>query len=244
MKFTNRELNVMIDDLTAEIREEKVDAATVAGAAERVWTRLAGGEAAAEIGATPVEHIRGCADFQALIPPYLHGVLSSARTMLLEDHVRDCVPCRKALKEARSGNQNALRLEAQKARVAADKRLTPALRWAAAAVLVAGLGILAWPWAQRLFNFAGTLQAVVEASSGNVYRVTDEETRTVKVGEKLQRGERIRTARGATALVRLSDGSSIEMRERTELSINDKAAQETINLERGNIIVDKAKRPE
>jgi FecR-like protein/putative zinc finger protein len=241
MKKTNRELNSLIDDVAADIRAEKLDVATVAGAEQRVWTRLSGGEAVAEIGAAPVEHLRGCPDFEALIPGYLHGILSSARTMLLEDHVRDCVPCRKALKEARSGNQTARRLELQKARAATAPRRMPILRWGVAAVLVISLGLIAWPWARRFMNSIGTLHAIVEASNGDVYRITDDKTEAIKAGEKLQRGERIRTAKGAAAVVKLADGSSIEMRERTELSITDKAEQATINLERGNIIVDKAK---
>jgi FecR protein/Putative zinc-finger len=231
----------MIDDVTADIREEKLDAATVDGAAERVWTRISGEHAAAEIGVAPVEHIRGCTDFQALIPAYQQGILSSARTMLLEDHVRECVPCRKALKEARGGNQAALRLERQKARVVMGSRRMAVLRWGIAAVLVIGLGMIAWPWARRFINSVGSLQAIVEASNGGVYKVADNRTEAVKAGEKIKRGERIRTAKDAVAVVKLSDGSSVEMRERTELSINDNEAQATINLERGNIIVEAAK---
>ncbi|MEO6726891.1 MAG: zf-HC2 domain-containing protein, partial [Blastocatellia bacterium] len=122
MKYTDRELNTILDDETAEMSGDKLDAAVVAGAAQRVWTRMSGEHAAIEAGATPVDHIRNCQDFQSLIPAYLQGQLSSARTMLLEDHTRECVPCRKALKEARSGfraaGQSARQLETQKAKVA------------------------------------------------------------------------------------------------------------------------------
>ena len=124
MKMTDRELNNIVDDVTAEIRSEKLDSATVEGAARRVWTRMTGEEAAAAAGVRPVEQIRNCDDFQALIPAYLQGYLSSARTTLLEDHTRECVPCRKALKEARHGNQAARRLEEQKAKAATAHRNT------------------------------------------------------------------------------------------------------------------------
>src|SRR5215475_2330769 len=148
MKMTDRELNNIIDDLTDEIRSEKLDSAVVEGAARRVWTRMTGEEAAIAAGVRPVEQIRNCDDFQALIPAYLQGYLSSARTSLLEDHTRECVPCRKALKEARHGNQAASRLQEQKAKAAAVSYRANALRWAIAAVLVAGLGLFAWPWIQ------------------------------------------------------------------------------------------------
>lgn len=241
MKKTDRELNTILDDVTAEIRSEKLDAAVVAGAAQRVWTRMAGEQAAVEAGVTPVEHIRNCGDFQSLIPAYLQGRLSSARTMLLEDHTRECVPCRKALKEARHGNQSVGQLAAQKAKVAVSNRRMTTLRWAMAAVLVAGLGLFAWPYAQRFLNSVGTLNAVVEASNGNVYRVTEKSTQALKPGEQIQKGERIRTAKNAAAVVKLADGTRIEMRERSEFSVADATAGRTINLERGQIIVEAAK---
>jgi ferric-dicitrate binding protein FerR (iron transport regulator) len=239
--MTDRELNNIVDDVTAEICSEKLDSAVVVGAARRVWTRMTGEEAAIAAGVRPVEQIRNCDDFQALIPAYLQGFLSSARTTLLEDHTRECVPCRKALKQARHGNQEAIRLQEQRAKAAVTNRRASVLRWAVAAVLVAGLGLFAWPWIYRSLNSLSTLSAVVEAAQGGVYKVTGDKTQTVKTGEKLLRGERIRTAKSSSAVVKLSDGTLVEMRERSEFSVNDTAAGATINLERGQVIVQAAK---
>ncbi|HEY8461498.1 MAG TPA: FecR domain-containing protein, partial [Blastocatellia bacterium] len=241
MKMTDRELNNVIDDLTDEIRGEKLDSAVVESAAQRVWARLAGEEAAAAAGVRPVEQIRNCDDFQALIPAYLQGYLSSARTTLLEDHTRECVPCRKALKLARHGNQEAIRLREQKAKAAATGRRANVLRWSAAAALVAGLSLFAWPWIQRSFNSLQTLSAVVEAAQGGVYKVTGDRTQAVKIGEMLAPGERIRTAKSSGAVVKLGDGTLIEMRERSEFSVKNATAGATINLERGQVIVDAKK---
>ncbi|MBO0725911.1 MAG: FecR domain-containing protein [Blastocatellia bacterium] len=241
MKMTDSELNNIVDDVTAEIRGEKLDSAVVEGVSHRVWKRLAGEEAAVAAGWRPVEQIRNCDDFQALIPAYLQGYLSSARTTLLEDHTRECVPCRKAMKQARHGNQEAIRLREQMARAAATNRRASVLRWAVAAVLVAGLGLFAWPWIQRSLNSLQTLSAVVEAAQGGVYKVTGDKTQAVRIGEKLLRGERIRTAKSSSAVMKLSDGTLVEMRERSEFSVNDATAGATINLERGQVIVQAAK---
>jgi hypothetical protein len=241
MKPNDRELNNIVDDIAAEIRDERLDSSVVAGAAQRVWTRIAGEQVSAQAGITLPEQIRSCEDFQALIPAYLHGVLSSARTMLLEDHTRECVPCRKALKEARHGANGARQLDAQKAKAAAASSRMTTMRWAIAAVLIVGLGVFAWPWAQRFVNSFYTLQAVVEAAQGSVYKVTDNKTQAVRAGEKLMRGERIRTAKNANAIVKLGDGTLVEMRERAEFSISDSTASTTINLERGQVIVQAAK---
>jgi hypothetical protein len=87
----------------------------------------------------------------------------------------------------------------------------------------------------------GTLTAIVEAASGNVYRVAENKTQALKPGEQLTKGERLRTAKDAGAVVKLSDGSIIETRERSEFSVNQTGDGITINLERGNIIVQAAK---
>ncbi|MFN0109281.1 MAG: FecR domain-containing protein [Blastocatellia bacterium] len=241
MKHTDRELNTILDDTTAEIRSEKLDAAVVAGAAQRVQTRLAGEQAAAEAGVAPVEHIRNCDDFRSLIPVYLQGQLSSARTMLLEDHTRECLPCRKALKEARHGRQSSWQIDSQKAKVTASNRRMATVRWAVAAAVVVMVGMFAWPSAQRFVNSFRTLNAIVEAANGNVYRVTETTTQALKPGEQIKRGERIRTAKNSAAIVKLADGSLIEMRERSEFSVTNGSGGTTINLDRGQVIVEAAK---
>ncbi len=241
MKHTDRELNNILDDTAAEIRNEKLDSAVVAGAAQRVWTRMAGEQAAIQAGVAPVEHIRSCDDFRSLIPTYLQGQLSSARTMLLEDHTRECLPCRKALKEARHGRQSSWQLDSQKAKVTISNRRMATARWAIAAVVVVGLGLFAWPSAQRFVNSFRTLNAIVEAANGSVYRVTETSTQALKPGEQVKRGERIRTAKNSAAIVKLADGSRIEMRERSEFSVTNGSGGTTINLDRGQVIVEAAK---
>ena len=69
----------MLEQAVAEIRNDAVDPAVVEAAAARVWAHLAG-QASTPAGAT--EHIRGCADFQALIPEYRAGKLAPARELL------------------------------------------------------------------------------------------------------------------------------------------------------------------
>ena len=94
---SNNDFDAILDNATAEIRSETVDSAVVDKAAERVWARLAAepGQFTNVMPAT--ERIGSCADFQSLIPAYLTGSLSEARSMLLVDHTHECIPCRKAL---------------------------------------------------------------------------------------------------------------------------------------------------
>src|SRR5437762_13873325 len=102
---SNKELDSILDQVAAEIRDEAIEPAVTDQAARRVWARLAAESPAMLQTATPATHIEGCKDFQSLIPAYLSGSLSEARSLLLVDHTHECVPCRRAMKEARQKNQ-------------------------------------------------------------------------------------------------------------------------------------------
>ena len=143
---SNRE-DKILDQITADIRNEKVDEATMSKAADRVWARVAAAAGESEFQLPTVNHIEGCADFQSLIPAYLAGKLSEARSLLLVDHTHECIPCRKAMNEAR---RPAIRTATAKPSRFA---MQPMMRWAIAAALVIGIGLLAIPFAQRFWPF-------------------------------------------------------------------------------------------
>ena len=239
----NKELNNILDQVTAGIRAEQVDDATVSDATERVWAQLSKEVAtSAKMEAAPADRIEGCADFQTLIPAYLGGKLSEARSLLLVDHTHECIPCRKALKLARESRVGAVAPAVRRqSRKAATYSLRPVvLRWGIAAALVIGLGLIALPLIQRYVPF-GSFDVTVQAADGAVYAVTDAQTRSLTAGEKIKRGDTIRTAKDAHAVVRLGDGSLIEMKDRSEFSINQTLRGTTLHLDRGSVIVEAAK---
>lgn len=232
MKPTNREIDETIDRAAKEIRETEVDPAAIASAASRVRARLAS-ETATPAPPSEIDHIHGCDDFQSLVPAYLGGTLSDARRLLLEDHTRECVPCRRALKVARTGEPAATPIPAR--RSAARPRNVKAARWAIAAGLVAALGVLTI--APQWLPGGASLEAVVEAAEGPIYQVGDLNTLAIGLGDRVDAGERIRTSREAGAVLRLADGSRVELRERSELELSGNAEAPSIRLARGNIIV-------
>lgn len=243
MKRNQQDLNAILDRVTEDIRDEQVDSQVVDSAAKRVWEQLSAAGANAQpiastVVGTAVEHIHGCPDFQSLMPAYLRGELSEARSLLLKDHTHECIPCRKALKLAREGKVAAVAVQPQKAR--GIPTIQPVWRWAIAATLVVGVTLLAWPFLQRMIP-GGPVHAVVQESNGTVYRVSDSNLSEIKPGEAIQRGEKIRTGKDATAVVKLEDGSLIEMKDRSEFSIDRNLNGTTINLDRGNVIVQAAK---
>ena len=239
---SNKELDNILDKATSAIREEKIEPALVTAAAERVWARLAAETQsttpALNAQAPASERIESCRDFQSLIPDYLKGNLSEARSLLLVDHTHECIPCRKAMKDARTSTA------APKKAGISPKRYSiqpVVLRWGVAAAVIIGFGLLALPVLQRYLPFGGEFEATVQAAEGQVFQIKETESNPITTGGQLGRGEVIRTAKDAHALVRLGDGSTIEMKDRSELSITNGARGTTIHLNRGSIVVEGAK---
>src|SRR5918993_693348 len=165
MKSTKEEQ--LLDKVTAEIRNEKVDPAAVSAAAERVWARVSAAAGETEFQLPAIEVIEGCKDFQSLIPAYLAGKLSEARALLVADHTHECIPCRKAMNEARTRRSVIIKPAARKPRFTLQPVV---LRWGIAAALVLGLGLLAIPFMQRFWP-TGNFEATVQAAEGQVFQI-------------------------------------------------------------------------
>lgn len=231
----------LLDEAVHQVADEPVDPRQVEEAAARVWARLSQEGAASSPApvvaeaTAPAGSLHGCDDFRSLIPAYLRGELSPARALLVEDHTRSCVPCRRALREAREGKA----APSHTPRKAANSNLRPV--WMSlAAVLAIALGFgLVTLIQDRMAG--GTRMARIESVEGTLYRVAGDSSRMIRPGETIDEGEEVRTAKGSTALVRMQDGSLIEMSERAGFSLDASRKGNTIQLERGRIIVRAAK---
>jgi hypothetical protein len=238
---SNNDFDSILDNATAEIRSETVESAVVDKAAERVWARLSAETSELKTERAAADRIGNCDDFQSLIPAYLTGSLSEARSLLLVDHTHECIPCRKAMKDARSRYENRM-APARKAAASRRYSIQPVvLRWGIAAALVIGVGLVALPFIQRWSPLGGSLEATVQAAEGQVFQIADTRSAPVTAGVKLEKGDRIRTAKDARAFVRLGDGSVIEMKDRSEFFLTNNSLGTTIHLNRGAIVVEAAK---
>ena len=211
-----------LDQAISAIRNEAIDAGTVRQAADRVWARLAA-EAPAQAG--EVEAIHGCAEFETLIPAWREGRLEPARALLVEDHVHACPRCRKAFTGAKPPI------------VMQPRRTAPvAWKWAAAAAVIVASGLSVWMLADKLGVPSGP-RATVATLDGTLYH----DTAALPVGAPIAEQESVRTARGSGAVIRLRDGSLVEMRERTQLALSERRDGLTIRLASGSVIVQAAK---
>lgn len=221
--------NDNLERIIDSVRNEPLDETTMAEATARVRDRVFA--AAADPAATT---LRTCTDFQELLRGYLTKSLPESRVMLLEDHVHSCVECRRALTAARTGKVRTM----PRPRTV-QYELPRTMKWAVAAAVVAAVGLGSWG-VIRMLPSAGT-RATVQSVSGILYAVSEQSSVPIFSGREIGDGQRIRTARDSTAMLRLSDGSLVEMNQRAEISITKNARGTTIRLEGGNVIVQAAK---
>ena len=220
-----------IEQIVKEIREDQPDPSVVEQAAERVRANLFGVDAAH----TGAGSLRSCADFQALMPAYLSKTLAPARSLLLVDHTHQCVSCRQALEAARMGKVRTL------SRPTPIQRSIPqGMKWALAAAVAIGVGLSTWATVRAILPAQG-VRATVQTVNGVLYRVSDGASTPVFSGFEIGERQPIRTAKGSTAVVRMADGSLVEVNERSELSFSKTTRGATIHLARGNVIVQAAK---
>jgi ferric-dicitrate binding protein FerR (iron transport regulator) len=233
-----------LDRAVEDVRSDTPDPAVVEAAAARVWERLSQDGAAHHVETVaPAPHtftgpVKGCEDFQSLIPAYLAGSLPPARALLVEDHTRSCIACRRALRDARKGEAPAT------AAVAPAAKMSPGIRrgllTSLAAVLLFGLG-LGMVYLFQQMPWSGAPQARVESIEGSLYSVAGADIRPVVAGERFGAGVEVRTAKGSHAFVRLGDGSLVEMNERSGLSYAARRSGTTLQLGQGRILVQAAK---
>jgi hypothetical protein len=224
--------NGKFERLLSDIRDERVDDKIVAQAGERVYKSIAAAVPAMDLSA---HTLRSCEDFQALIPGYLGKQLASPRALLFEDHVHACVACRHALEHARGGElQKVWRVEPKRPR-------SMAWGWAmgAAAVFAAAIAVVAF--SNGMLPGQHVVRAAVQTVDGSLYTGAGAEMRLIPAGYEIRNGDEVRTAKGSTAVVRLLDGSLVEMGERSDLSVSRGWKGTTIRLDGGQVIVQAAK---
>ncbi|MGH9667973.1 MAG: FecR domain-containing protein, partial [Bryobacteraceae bacterium] len=197
---------------------------------DQAAARVRAGMRSSRTEAAPVGPIKGCAGFQALLPSYAAGTLPAAKALLLEDHLRHCLTCRR---ESTEGPETVSHPPAP------PSRHWPAERWAIAAALALVAGLTA-ATVVVLGPRSGP-RGVVQSIDGALYRVSAEGIASLRPGMEVSQNERLRTAKATDAVLRLTDGSLVEVSERADFAVSRSWRGTTISLNRGNIIVQAAR---
>ncbi len=200
------------------MKSEDANPEQLDGARARVWEKLR------------VPGLALCAEFQPGFDDYLAGQLAENRRVLMEDHLSRCPRCRAQLAE----------LKGERKVIAMPRGRSWWPRWgtwaAAAAVILVAL-YLGRASIDTLMAPGGP-RATVASVTGGLYRVPEG---VLQAGAALGEDEVVRTGPGARAVLRLADGSQVEVNERTELFVRAVWSGESIYLQRGDIIVQAAK---
>ena len=136
------QMNRTLIETARGIAAEQPPADAAAAASERVRSVLAAATAVAVAVADPSDAgaptltLTSCADYQARMPALVAGTLPEAQRLLVEDHSRECIPCRKHLQAVRAG-----RAVSDWAGPAAPARVGRYYAAAAAVVAVAAAGV-------------------------------------------------------------------------------------------------------
>jgi DNA-binding FrmR family transcriptional regulator len=226
-----------LDEAIASVRDDVAPPGAAEAAAARAWERIA----PLPRGLTPsVEAITGCADVLTLVPAHRRGELSAARALLVEDHLRDCVSCRKAFLQPARGQLALLPWRGSPASTTlAPRRVKP---YAVAASVLLAAAASAWAVREAFFAVPAGSRAAVQSVAGGLQRVAAEATVRLTPGAEIGEGEAVRTGGASRAVLRLRDGSLVEMGERAELTVTARGHDTTIHLARGQIIVQAARR--
>ena len=237
MRDETRRKESSLDDAIASLRDDVPAADVAEEAAAHVWERLA----PARLGfASSSEAIAGCADVVALLPAHRRGELPAARALLIEDHLRDCVACRGAFLRPGQRHQALLPWRASSGSATAAPRRRR--QYAMAATVVLAALVSAWAVHQAFFRVPAGSRGAVQSVSGGLQRVAADTAVRLAAGAEIGEAELVRTGGASRAVLRLGDGSLVEMSERAELSVTARARDTTIHLMRGRIIVQAAKR--
>jgi len=204
-----------------EMKQEDVDAGTLEATRARVWdavTKAAGGS---------------CAEFQPDFRAYLSGELAGNRRVLMEDHLSRCPACRASMAEMK-GERRVIAMP-QRSRFSSRVVRWGSLAAAAAllfAVLYVGRDVIDGMMAP------GGPRATVVSADGGLYRLPGG---VLEAGASIGEKELVRTGPGAHAVLRLADGSTVDVNERTELYVTAAWSGRAIHLQRGDVIVQAAK---
>src|SRR5262249_30983124 len=152
---------------------------------------------------------------------YLSGSLAGGRRVLLEDHISRCSACRAALVDMKGER----RVIAMPVRSASRWRRWGTMAAAAAlflSVLYFGRDTIdAW-------MAPGGPRATVVSASGGLYRMAGG---ALDAGAAIGEQETVRTGPGAHAVLRLADGSTVDVNQRTEMYVTAAWSGQAIHLQ-------------
>jgi hypothetical protein len=173
-----------------------------------------------------VDAISSCDDVQRLFGAFRTRSLSPARALLIEAHIRDCSACHRRFK-AGTGAAVLDWSAPQPRRMVAWRPQTFGVAFASAFTLMLALLFAYKAW----WQVPPGVRAEVQSIDGTAYRISGNGDLPLSPGQTLREGDTLRTSGGGHAVLRLSDGSTVEVSERSVVGVGARGHNMTIALE-------------
>lgn len=239
MSDRNRMNRTLIETAQA-IAAERPPADVEAAATARVRQALAtagdaAGTDASDADVDANETLTSCADYQARMPALVAGTLPEAQRLLVEDHTRECIPCRKHLQAVRAG-----RAVSDVAGPAAPARVG---RYYAAAAAVVGVAVAGVWISQRVLLPPQDGIVQVQSVDGRMFVAGDDrgaDLVPLGPGDAVDGGVAVRTGAGSRAVLELADGSRVEAAGLTTFRVDARRSGHRVRVDRGSVIVQAA----
>lgn len=225
---------VTLETAIRALKEDEPDGFEMAAASRRLADRLG----VIPMQGSAVDVIRGCDDVQRLLVSYRAGAATEKRALVIEAHLRDCSACRSIYQ--RGVATNVVDWFVPK-REGANWWRPQTMAWGLAAcfaLLTISLFVYRAYW-----QVPPGVRAEVQFINGPAYIITNSgDERLVSSGDAINEGDLLRTGGDAHAFVRLSDGSKVEVSQRSEFGVIARGRNMTVALDNGAVIVQAAKR--
>ncbi len=230
------QMNQTLIETAQAIATERPPAEVEAAAAARVRQALAAAAGAPHADIDANATLTSCTDYQARMPALVAGTLPEAQRLLVEDHTRECIPCRKHLQAVRAG-----RAVADVAGPAAPARVG---RYYAAAAAMVGVAVAGVWISQRVLLPPQDGIVQVQSVDGRMFTAGDDrgaDLVPLGPGDAVDGGDRIRTGAGSRAVLELGDGSRVEAAGLTTFRVDARRSGHRVRVDRGSVIVQAAR---
>jgi hypothetical protein len=236
-----RDDEARLETAIEELRSAQADGGQLAAAAGRVAGRLG-----LQYSALPAEalSITSCSDVKSLFGAYRAGTLSEAHSFLVQSHLRDCSLCERSYRSLTGTaplDWSAPAAISPERKSAPKWRITPLVFAGALAPAAVVLACTVFLY-QAYWRVPPGVRAEVESIDGPAYGISGAGDHALTAGDKLQEGDRLRTSGGGHVVLRLADGSTVEVNERSVVGVGAKGRSMTLSLDNGAMIVQAAKR--
>ena len=228
-----KDIENLIDEASSQIRERHGDGDQLNESSVRAWQEIEKTAGKPVMSTDAVVSDQGCGRFSGLIPAYYNETLDKTRVILLQEHMKECFTCKSQLRRLQSGRK------AGQAVTSSFGYTVPVwMKWGSLAA-----GLLIMVMAAQFMFWAGMLPMVsadavtVSSLEGSLYALENQEILPVSSGDIYSYGQTLRTGPETGAVVKLRDGSELELAARTEFDVVGGWKGDSVRLNRGNIII-------